>query len=344
MPKEKKAEDVVMVGPGADEDIREESEERSEEETTEEREEQEGGGEEEERGESDERVGHEPDEGEEGDRESIRRRRRLEKQRKKENRARDRLELNFLRQRNEQLERRQSELDARVANGEMIAIDNKISELDGQIREAERLKSMAVEKANGEAVTEADRIIRDLTAGRNQLVSVREQRTRAQSAPRQQQADPAIIEAARNWAESKDWYDPNLRNADSRVAKAIEDQIFLEGRLDPRTDEYWNELDRRLRKYMPHRYGNGKNTREEVDDDDDQEEEHEERQERREERRPRGPRITVGGRERPLRKNEVYISEERKQALKDANVWDDPVLREKYLKQYQKYDRENRRR
>lgn len=97
---------------------------------------------------------------------------------------------------------------------------------------------------------------------------------------------------------------------------------------------------------MPHRYessGNGRVRERDRDDDEDEEDQGEEHENVREERRPRGPRITTGGRERPLRKNEVYISAERKAALIEKGVWDDPVLREKYLKQYQKYDREQRR-
>lgn len=315
---EKEKEDIIPVGPGADEeDVREESEEREEEQLEEEGE----------RAESEERLGHES----EDDREEVRRRRRAEKQRKKENRNRDRLELNFLRGRNEQLERRQSELDARVANGEMVLIDNKIAELDGQIREAERLKALAITKADGESAAEADRIANDLRSGRNQLAGMKNQRIAAARAAPMPTIDPAIQSAARDWAEHHTWYDPQLRNADSRVAKAVEDNLFMEGTLDAREPEYWDELDRRLKKYMPHRYGNGEqNVREEEGEEGG-------------ERRSRGPQVRVGGRERPLRKNEVYISADRKAAMIEAQVWDDPVLRERYLKQYQKFDRENRR-
>ena len=336
----KKDEEVVAVGPGADdEDVRDESAERDDE-RREEGEEETSEGEE-------ERVGHEDSDQEDEDdgREAIRRRRRAEKQRKRENRNRDRVELNYLRQRNEQLERRQSELDARVSNGEMVSIENKISELDGQIREAERLHGMAIEKQDGASATEAMRIMQELRAGRNQLASIRDQRTRERQAPQPRQADAGIMSAAKDWAESHDWYDPNLRNQDSRIAKAIEDQIFNEGRLHGSDPEYWEELNRRLKKVIPHRFknGNGRNDRDDYEGEEEEEEQGEREDRRPEKRRPKGPRITVGGRERPLRKNEVYISEERKQAMMDANVWDDPVLREKYLKQYQKYDRENRR-
>lgn len=319
---------LVPVGPGADEeDIREETAEREDEESTEEIR----------ASEDEERVAGTDEEDE--DREEIRRRRRAEKQRKKENRNRERLELTFLRNRNEQLERRQSELDARVANGEMVMIDNKIAELDGQIREAERIKALAIDKSDGASAAEADRIANDLRAGRSQLQNVKAQREASARTAPVRQPDPQIQMHAREWAESKDWYDTNLRNADSRVAKAVEEAMFTEGDFDARTPEYWEELDRRLKKYLPHRYkghaGNG------ADEEDDREEDRDE--EVRQERRPRGPQVRVGGRERPLRKNEVYISAERKEAMIEAGVWDDPVLREKYLKQYQKYDRDNRR-
>jgi hypothetical protein len=38
----------------------------------------------------------------------------------------------------------------------------------------------------------------------------------------------------------------------------------------------------------------------------------------------------------------VYISPERKDAMQEAGVWDDPVLRNKYLKAYSDYDREQK--
>lgn len=333
---DKQPDPLIPVGPGA-EDLRDESDERAEDDETR-GQQAEGEGEE-----DDERLSHEDDEDDRGnvdDREQIRRRRRAEKARRKENRNRDRVELNFLRQRNETLERRQSEMDARISQGELVMVDNRISDLDSQIAEAERLKAMALSKNDGQSVIEADRIIRDLQSGRNQLNAVKVQRTNAVQARQQApQTPPEIQMRAREWAEDHSWYDPNLRTPDSRVAHAIEQSLAQDGRFDPRTDDYWDELDRRLTKYLPHRFGkngNGK-VRDEEDDED-------EREDVREERRPRGPQVRVGGRERPLRKNEVYVSPERREAMKEAGVWDDAKLRDRYLRRYQEYDREHRRR
>jgi hypothetical protein len=40
----------------------------------------------------------------------------------------------------------------------------------------------------------------------------------------------------------------------------------------------------------------------------------------------------------PSTRKEVYVSPERVQAMKDAGVWDDSALRNRYLKAYQDYD------
>ena len=45
----------------------------------------------------------------------------------------------------------------------------------------------------------------------------------------------------------------------------------------------------------------------------------------------------------PTTKNEVVVTPERKQAMIDAGVWDDPVARKRYLKAYQEYDRNSAR-
>lgn len=319
MASEKDKEEVIPVGPGAEEEIHGEEDEREE-----------SAGKAEASGDDDERVGHE-DDADDPDRESIRARRRDEKRRKKENYKRDRLELNFLRQRNEALERRQSEIEARQNAGDVNSIDQRIGALDDQIRQAEEIHAAAVTKGDGASASEALKIRDDLRDGRQQLRGLKGQTTQRarEAAARPNAPDPQIVERANEWMEDNDWFDPQLRDEDSRIARTIEDGLYNEGRLDARSDEYWEEYEKRLKKRLPEKFesrGNG--------NDKDEEDEPEER-------RARGPRITTGGRERPLKKNEVYISAERKAAMVEAGVWDDAKLRDKFLKQYSKYDREH---
>ena len=57
----------------------------------------------------------------------------------------------------------------------------------------------------------------------------------------------------------------------------------------------------------------------------------------------RGPPVGGSGREggaTPGRR-QVVVSPERKRALQEAGVWDDPVARERYLRKYHEWDRNN---
>lgn len=329
---EKKVEEIVPVGPGMDSEERmvsEDEEHDAPDETGTDPE-------------TDERAGHaESDTEEGGDRTAIRERRREEKRRKREQRNRDITELRFLRQRNDSLERRQTQIENRQSQNETLAIDTRINEYDQKIREAEAIHAEAVKKGAGDEATEALRIRDQFRDGVAQLRTAKENQTReAQAQRRPASPDPAIMAKAQNWMQENDWFDPRLGNEDSVIAKAIEDHLYREGRLDARQGEYWEEYNRRLAKRLPHLFKKGKNVR--TDDDEDEDEDSEEsRQEDARRSTPRGPRITTGGRERPLKKNEVYVNSERKAAMVEAGVWDDPVLRARYLKKYQDYDREH---
>ncbi len=123
------------------------------------------------------------------------------------------------------------------------------------------------------------------------------------------------------------WWNPNGGDADSLQVSEIDAQMVLEGH-DPRTPEYWDELSNRVEDAIPDRFDSGNGDA---------------RTPRKKgKRKSSGPTMSVSGRERPLKKNEVYISPDRKEAMIEAGVWEDPELRQKYLKQYSKYDSENR--
>jgi hypothetical protein len=127
---------------------------------------------------------------------------------------------------------------------------------------------------------------------------------------------------ARQWAADNAWFNPNGKDNDSEVVKAIDAALAREG-IDPSSDAYWDELDNRLSKYLPHRFA------EEEDSGYSQ---------------PKGGRRgppVGGGREMSAPgSKKVYVSAERVQAMKDAGYWDDPVMRQRMLKRYAEVDRE----
>ena len=275
----------------------------------------------------------EPEDGTDDEREAIRERRRLEKQERKVRRdeaiKRDKLELDFLRKRNDDLERRVTVQEQRTHKLDLSAFDSEISKASRDAEMAERIIAKAVAAGNGEDVTQAMRY-RDEALARVQQLNYQKNQVATQR-PQPQQIDDLTMSYAQEFIKENPWYDAQGRNEDSAIVIAVDQALARDG-FDPRTPDYWDELRRRAAKRLPERFGmaeSGKRSSEE-------------RSEPR--REPRGGPAVGSGREHApaSTRKEIYISPERKQALIDAGVWDDPVLRNKYVKRYAEYDKQNR--
>lgn len=287
--------------------------------------------------EEDESEGEEQDERLAGDQEADddkKERRRAEnksrRQRQKEARDRNDRELNFLRTRNEDLEQRfsrfEQETDARISGSEIANIDTSINKARADLQLANTVIQQAVEQNDGKNLAEAlnhrDTIrdnLRDLGEAKGYLSTTR----RSGGDYVQQQLDPRHVAHAQKFMVDHDWWDPQGRDQDSIAVLEIDRALVMEG-FDPTQKDYWDELRTRTEDALPRRgtgdrggdkSGNGRSQN-------------------------RGPSFRTGGRERPLKANEVYISPERKAAMEEAGVWDDPVLRNKYLKSYSDYDKQ----
>jgi len=272
------------------------------------------------------------------DREELRRKRREEKAeraaRRKQAIERDKTELNFLRQRNEDLEKRIFNIEKTTVANTISGIDARIADTVAEVKAAERIMAQAIEAGNGEDAAKAMRI-RDAAMQRVQQLQVHKhhQNQAAQQLHQQAQVpapapgpDPEIASFAQDWVSRNTWYDPDGKDEASKIVLAI-DQTLVESGYNPKTEAYWRELDKRVAKRLPDIKGGG-NYDDSQDDD------------RRGQRR--GPLIGSSRDNAPSSsRREVYISPERKQAMIDAGVWEDAVLRQRYLKQYAKWDREN---
>jgi hypothetical protein len=267
------------------------------------------------------------------ERAAIRERRRLEKLERKERRekaiSRDKLELDFLRKRNDELERRFIGLEQRQQQFDLTAVDTKLREALNEVDMADKVIAKAVEQGKGEDVVQAMKYRDQAIQRANQLQMQKQQATQRQ--PEQPGLDIEVKHHAQEFLKENPWYDLQGRDEDSAIMLAIDQTVIRDG-YDPRTAEYWDELRSRAARRLPEKF---KQTSRDRDNGDDGE---------RQERRPRGGPAVGSGREAApaSTRKEVYISPERKQALIDAGVWDDPVLRMKYVKRYAEYDRQNR--
>ncbi len=299
----------------------------------------------------DKRQGHSeydyPDGEEEGDSESgeqssnpdRKQERRSRKQRQREARERDRTELQFLRQRNEALERRFSAVESRVVQNETATIDQRLGQVRTQLQAADQVIAAAIDAGKGSDAVEATKIRDQLIRQETLLLNAKQQRGQAKDTG--PQLDPAHVDQATQFLRSNPWYKIGATDRDSQRLSRIDDQVLKDG-YDPATPAYWQELDRRARKALPHRFkSKSKDQDEDADDEDDEEDEPEEETPKPRSKAKGGPTFRTGGRNVTLKKGQVYVSRERREAMEEAGVWDDPVLRKQYLASYAKYDREN---
>ena len=281
-----------------------------------------------------ETASEQPDE-----RESIRERRRKEKQERKQRRdtaiKRDKVELNFLRKRNEDLERRISAQEQKSQNLEMGNLDQHLAVAQKELNLADQVIAKGVENQSGEDVQKA-LAYRD--QAQKKIAQLERQKQQANVQMQQQQqpqtpVDDRVLAHAQEFMDDNAWYDINGGNEESSIVNAIDASLTKEG-FDPATDEYWDELTERAARRLPEKF---EDFVEEVGEQEEPTPVKKKRVAR------GGPAVGSGKEHAPAStRKEVYISPERKQAMMDHGVWDDPVLRQKYVKRYMEWDRENK--
>ncbi len=271
-----------------------------------------------------------PDDPDNAEREAIRERRRLEKLERKKRRdeaiSRDKLELEFLRKRNDDLERRIGSVEQRTHQADLSSLDAQIAHARSEAEMAERVIAKAVAAGNGEDVTQAMRYRDQALQKAQQLAFAKQQAAAQRPAPRNDGLDDRTLHYAQQFVKDNPWYDMQGGDEDSAIVLAIDGALVREG-FRPDTEEYWDELRERAARRLPERFKAAPAAQRAAPH----------RQSR------GGPAIGSGKEHAPQStRTEVYISPERKQALVDAGVWDDPVLRMKYVRRYAEYDRSNR--
>lgn len=302
--------------------------------------------------------------------EQRRERRRIEKKeakvRQREAMNRDKTELKFLRQLVDQMATQGNEIQEirRAQVGTQVSsLDTRISQIESQIRQADEVIAAAVESQNGSDMVRAqairDKLVRSLDRlqqNKQQAVHTLQRSEQNGANPRQAQPqgpNPLVVAELRRFQQRNEWFDPSGSDEDSAMALAIDNVLTAEGKLDPSSPEYWTELERRIKKRMPHLGATSADDDDEDDDDDDDDDEEDLPQRgangklskapvKDQRQRSKGPRMPAGssggGASRP---GTFYVSADRKQAMIEAGVWDDPKLRQRYLKKYREWDEAN---
>ena len=270
-------------------------------------------------GNHDEELAGAPDDAE---REEIRARRREERRHRKEaQREREDTLRRELAARDTIINEMRSRLDAverRNTGSEQAQLENAKKAVAGEYAYYKDQIRIATEAGNGTAVAEATERLIQSQRKFDQLTSYEQAYRQKTATP--QPLDPRMVNNAQEWMNRNKWYDPAGKDSDSRITLTVDQQMAEEG-WDPTTKEYWQELETRVKKYLPHRVNRGK-----ISSD-----------------RPRSV-VTGSGREGVSASNagSYKLSAERVSALKDAGIWDDPKQRAEAVKRFREFDQQNK--
>ena len=141
--------------------------------------------------------------GTDAEREAIRERRRLEKQERKQRREeaikRDKLEMDFLRKRNDDLERRLSAQEYRAHQADLNGFDAHIRNAVQEVEMAEKVIAKAVAAGNGDDVAQAMRYRDQAMTRAQQLQWQKQQAAQRPPQPQQQQLDDVTMSYAKEF-------------------------------------------------------------------------------------------------------------------------------------------------
>lgn len=261
-------------------------------------------------------------------REAKRARRRAKKDLiRKTNEEKD-LRLQQLARENEEFKRRLASVENRTHQNDLARIDKGIEDSQVRYEYAKMKLAEAVSGNDGHAMVEAQELLDQAKQEIAQLNQIKRKATE-QTERREPEAhlpDPAVQRNAAEWIKRNNWYNPNATDRDSLIAKKHDEAMSVEG-WDPADPDYWEELDSRLQKALPHRYNvptdNGSVTR-----------------------KPRNT-VASSGREASAafggtNRSQFILTPERVKAMKDAGAWDNPQRKQKMIENFIKYDRQNR--
>jgi hypothetical protein len=153
----------------------------------------------------------------------------------------------------------------------MTVDSERLGEANGRVQTQVVALKQIIRKAREEGdidtETEAQQRLTTLTLEQNQITAATQQREQQQQewnyqqevaaqqaaqqpqAPAQQEVDPRVEE----WAERNSWYGRDT--AMTHAAWGIHRQLIQSEGFDPNSDEYYDELDKRLKQTFPQRLG-----------------------------------------------------------------------------------------
>jgi len=230
--------------------------------------------------------------------------------------------VDALKKQNDALSNRLAAVEKKTSGAELARVDKAIEDAGVQVEYAKMKMKEAVSISDGDGLAQAQEMWYEAKRKMESLEMLKKNASKHMSQTQQniQVPDPMVQRLAADWMEDNPWYDPNGRNEESQIAQMIDKRLTEEG-FDPTSEDYWDELDSRMSRYMPKQ----QNTQRAA--------------------RPKSV-MTSSGRDSTAttKSNEFRLSPDRVNAIKEAGLWNDPAARQNAIRKYAEWDRANKNR
>jgi len=262
------------------------------------------------------------DDGEDGSEENLRQqRRKRQKQRQKENMRKTREENLHLMRELAEAKERLAALESRNVQSDAQTAEMRYNQALAAVQRAEEQLKEAFETGDGDKAIQAQRLREQSLQTAREADELKRRLTDPSLRESGPSLDARTERLAKQWMQDNPWFDPAGKDEDSVIARAVDEAWAEEARrsgIKPSSEEYWEELDVRVKRRL-----DGAADRN---------------------RKKAPPPVTGRGEYSPKsgNKEQYYLSPQRVAALKQANQYDDPVVRKKWAKIYAEYDRQNK--
>ena len=171
--------------------------------------------------------------------------------------------LNFAKQKdqeNKNLTQKLNQMDTNYVDQYSGRVESQMAQVEANLRAAMEIgDTEAAVKAQKEMATlavEADRAEQAKRAQERKSSQNQAPQAQAQPQPQPQaQAPQPPDPKAQAWAERNNWFGND--SAMTYAAFGIHKELVESEGIDPKTDEYYNELDKRMGEEFPHKFSNG---------------------------------------------------------------------------------------
>lgn len=159
----------------------------------------------------------------------------------------------------QQVQRRAQELEQQAKQSDVGRLDEAKTRIETQAMALKQIIKAAREEGDVNTEMEAQQRLADIMYDQRQVAeqaAIRQAQLAAAPQPQQvplpqpQQADPK----AEDWAERNEWFGRDV--AMTAAVRGIHMQLISQEGFDPQSNEYYDELDRRMRDAFPHRFAN----------------------------------------------------------------------------------------